>query len=325
MVEFKILEPEFVAKQIRLYNEHAATTTSSYELAVLERELWRRVRRFIDGPPQKLKQSWWDATFGQRAAASFRAALLMRGERVKVLWQYIDNDQITLRAAISLVRRMERDETLSLTTLISEHLALPVTESKRGLYRRRPRKDSLKPDESTVRPAPVQVVEAKTPPEAEAEPAAPTASKFVENSEEWRAIRETLGTTIDTLVSGFGEPQRGRLRREFKLEVDLLLRSINSRLRKERNSPGEKSRYRDIVEACTVLHVKPPKRGCAIDQKIRAEAQRNFRRLARHYHPDMRGGDESYRHLLDCVTRAWDVINNMAMTTPTNADDQKEG
>jgi hypothetical protein len=74
------------------------------------------------------------------------------------------------------------------------------------------------------------------------------------------------------------------------------------------------------------LAVKPPRRGNPIDPKTKTEACRNYRKFARYYHPDLRGGDETYRHLLERVVRAWDVINAWGdAATQANTSDQSEG
>lgn len=90
MSTLSITNPALVDEAVQRFREQAAATTSSYELAVLERDLWKRVRGYILGPSRTFKHTWWVTVLGQRSAAFYRAALLSRGDRVKALWSYID-------------------------------------------------------------------------------------------------------------------------------------------------------------------------------------------------------------------------------------------
>ena len=314
MSALRVTDPVFVNEAVRQFKEQAAATTSSHELALLEYNLWRQVKSFILGPSRTFKTMRWDVTIGQRNAAYYRSALLSRGDPVKTLWSYIDAKQITTCAALGLAIRSEQ-ERRPMDQLIAEHLVLPVTKSKRGTYRRTPRKQPSESNGSSRVPLSDQ---------KKAVPPAPPPPPLVERAaplDEWKQLRGAVGIVVDHLLGGLAEPQRTQLRREFKLEVDLLMQTLSNRLYAEKNSPSEKRHHRDVVCACEVLNVQPPRRGYAIDPKTRAEARRNYRKLALHYHPDLRGGDESYRHLLDQVVQAWDIVNNASVNELRKEED----
>ena len=304
-----------VDEAVRQFKERCESVSSQREMALLEQELWQQVRAHISasGSSAGRKQRWWDVALGGRNLASFRSAILMRGEPAQILWQYIDDKRITLRSAFRLLKLADQGKK-SLDELIAEYLAMPDTTVRDGqIYRRRRR--SAKQTVAETAPA-------STPPP----PRAVAESDVDVGADDWRTARRTFEAVINHRIAGIAEPRRTHLRQEFKMEVDLLIESISRQIYREKNSAAERLRYRDLVEACQALNVKPPRRGNPIDPKTKTEACRNYRKFARYYHPDLRGGDETYRHLLERVVRAWDVINAWGdAATQANTSDQSEG
>lgn len=318
MSTITVSNPERVDEAVQQFKEKASTVSTQYELALLERDLWRQVREFVAGAAAGRKQRWWDENLGGRNLASFRSALLTRGDSVQALWQYIDAKQLTLSGAFRLMKLADQG-IKNLDQLLAEYLAMSETVSRNGqVYRRRQRGSTkqVPGTEHVVNPRAQSVSEKST----SEEPAA--------NLDDWRAARKAIETTIENLVDGLAEPKKTRLCQEFKMEVGLLIESMSSRIYRERNSSTEKLRYRDLIEACEALDVKPPGRGRPVDQKIKTEAWRKYRKFARHYHPDLRGGDQSYRHLLERVINAWNVIsawNGTDSAVARTTSEQREG
>lgn len=310
-----------VDEAVRQFKERCGSVVSQLELARLEDELWQQVRPYISasGSSAGRKQRWWDTTLGGRNAAFFRSAILARGESAQILWQYMDDKQLAPRSAFRLLKLADEGEK-SLSALIAEYLAMPETTVRSdGQVYRRHRRGSARQTAGEAAPA-------AEPSRASARAANTADEKSDMDADDWRAVRKTFEAVVNHHIAGIAEPKRTHLRQEFKMEVDLLIESISRQIYREKNSATERLRYRDLADACQTLNVKPPRRGNPIDQKTRTEACRNYRKFARYYHPDLRGGDESYRHLLERVTRAWDIINTWASTSArTTVSDQQEG
>ena len=203
-----------VDEAVRQFKERYESVSSQREMALLEQELWQQVRAHISasGSSAGRKQRWWDVALGGRNLASFRSAILMRGEPAQILWQYIDDKRITLRSAFRLLKLADQGKK-SLDELIAEYLAMPDTTVRDGqIYRRRRR--SAKQTVAETAPA-------STPPP----PRAVAESDVDVGADDWRTARRTFEAVINHRIAGIAEPRRTHLRQEFKMEVDLLIES----------------------------------------------------------------------------------------------------
>jgi hypothetical protein len=170
-----------VDEAVRQFKERCESVSSQREMALLEQELWQQVRAHISasGSSAGRKQRWWDVALGGRNLASFRSAILMRGEPAQILWQYIDDKRITLRSAFRLLKLADQGKK-SLDELIAEYLAMPDTTVRDGqIYRRRRR--SAKQTVAETAPA-------STPPP----PRAVAESDVDVGADDWRTARRTF-------------------------------------------------------------------------------------------------------------------------------------
>ena len=124
----------------------------------------------------------------------------------------------------------------------------------------------------------------------------------------WMELRDTIreyvvahlpdGETVEV------EPVWRALETDLRVVIDDFQARL-SRLRKEQRealAPIKRARLRN---ACQTLHLDPPTKNSPLNM---AKVRKQKRVLARAYHPDAHGGDESMRAQYDAVLEAYRII-----------------
>lgn len=81
-----------------------------------------------------------------------------------------------------------------------------------------------------------------------------------------------------------------------------------------------------LLESMVLLGLKPvdfdemrkaaPNKGPYLLDKIQIKARKNYKKVAREYHPDKNGGDEAKTEMFQAVTQVMEEIDNMAYLAP---------
>lgn len=130
-------------------------------------------------------------------------------------------------------------------------------------------------------------------------------------------VRSMLDQCADALLDECSDFARQLIKTDFLLEVDTALRRLQKRARegRQRNVSAATAR-KELVAACEVLNVDPPKRGRKFGATAYNSARQAYRAFARSYHPDQRGGHESMRPQYEAVVDAWSTIENYQREHP---------
>ena len=275
-------------EEIAAFKKKAAITSSMFDLAILERDLWNSVRpRAVDVKHPK-RDNWWKLYLEKsKSHMGMRAQILLCGEEASILWQKIDAKEITLWVAARLSAQC-RQSGRSVADLLSEFENLPVVAVRKGNIpsRGHPRRSSKHP-------------RAESP---------PTKDERVT----WAVARAAVRDAIAPAFAVLDDAQRVKLSQELDVEVDMLFKRFQNLIYRSVRSPRTEMRRQSFINACRVLNVRPPRPGKTIDDKTKRVAQRHYRDLVRNYHPDLRGGDETLRSRFEAVVEAWNIFETFA-------------
>jgi len=235
-----------------------------------------------------------------------RLFLLRLGSLADPLWPLVDGEMKIQTATLiarraKLLRRMSPDETSAIGRAISEYERLPNKKSLGGgkfirVRRAKRRKKS----------APAPVKESRpVPKERSAEPRGRPPSG---DAVTFRAkVRELVKESLAERLQGVDEIVIQAQMERFEIDLKLLLEEFEDRVHEKRRNHVKVVQHfkrRDLIAACEVLHLVPPR---VVDAEFEKIAKRNFKELARQYHTDV-SGTSSTQPAFDAVMKAWKVI-----------------
>jgi hypothetical protein len=117
-------------------------------------------------------------------------------------------------------------------------------------------------------------------------------------------VGESVPDGVDDLIK---HELHNWLHNEIKSTIEEFARRASSA--RSQNSGMVEIGRRQVVSACRILHVDPPRPGQLPDMR---KARTAKRLLARSYHPDANRGDEAMRQLYESVIDAYVVIETYA-------------
>jgi hypothetical protein len=275
-----------------LLREHA-NAHSLLRKAQIEDRIWNLVLP-AERRPYKSKPRYLAHALGGAINQYAQRAYLLKAKGNTELWRRVDHEGMLATTAVRLHREarvLEKRRKIpfidALMTVLGEYDSLP----KRGKTRaRNPSKLSRVKDR--------QVQQARK-----------RAKQVRENGDTfWKELRESIreyvvahlpdGEVVDI------DPVWRALETDLKVVIEDF-QSRLSRLRREQREtlePIKRSRLRD---ACQTLHLDPPTKTKPLDM---ARVRKQKRVLARAYHPDAHGGDDSMRAQYNAVLDAYHVI-----------------
>ena len=283
---------------------HAAAATQR-EMATVESEVWMEHRRDArdraedPGNPAPAIARFLNVPL---YVVDARRRLLLAGDLADPLWGLLEGD-LTLATAVRLLRcaqtRRVPPERLSqsLRRAIAEYYALPEQRrldngkvSRRGPQR--PRGQAKKD-----RPQPDKPREVKKPEE-------PAGGDF------WKHLRSMCSEYARSRLPDHSDEQVDADLRILEADLKVVFEQFTDRVRnKLRDTPlTVVVARRQLTEACRVLLLDPPKDRQKPPPAFFEKAKRQFKVLAREYHPDTSTGGEATRPQFESVMNAWNVL-----------------
>lgn len=288
---------------------HAKATTER-ERAVIERRMWASVSR--DVRQANRRDKWLQSVIGGETGYVFikRAELLNGEPDTELLWPRIDAKTMTTSKAIEILRQAR-------ATNIAEEIPLKdAIIQQLAEYDNLPHTVELDNGYTIKKPSPVfEKVhrgrrKAKTPQGQKQNDSKEFYSKLQQDCTEFFVTR--LGMTLDVFA-------QERLKAEFILDLKTLIDEWRSKLNNVHRRAGQdilaEPERKDLLKACRVLSMEPPKPGEPIDM---VTAKKNKKKLARVYHPDKVGNDSTTDKYQE-VIEAYNVLEQIAERTNNGA------
>lgn len=274
-------------------NEH---TMTERDKAVLERRMWASTTREVRQANRRDK--WLQSIIGGETGYVFikRAELLNAEPDSHVLWDRIHAKTMTSSKAIEILRAARLSNITeevpvsdSISQLLSEYDNLPHTmELDNGFTIKRPSPNFDKKYKNK------RAVKPKTEYGKKQQEAKEFYSQLQKDCAAF--ITEKLGSTVDVLT-------QERLTAGFLVDLKSLIDEWRDRVNNAQKRANQEiltsTDRRDVIKACRVLNMDPPKPGEKIDM---AEAKKKKKTLVRVYHPDKVGNDstaEEYQKVIE--------------------------
>lgn len=275
------------------------------ERAELETEIWSLVpaaERRVDGASQGRGVWLARAIGGTRLDYDIRCNLMTWGDVVDVLWERVEAD-MTLSTAIDILRSAKKrpgEMAEAVLGALAEYDARPnTTKLPDGKVIRKKALTSL-PD----RRGGGSGVGRDRRAEKERRRASSGAGETI-----WARVRGELGGHIAERLGDL-DPRIGEeIYRDFERDLNLLLGEYQDKINRIRTRAGAEIKVsrRLVIDACAVLALDPPSPGKAADL---GAARKQRGRLAKVYHPDANGGDESMRPQYERVIQAYERLDD---------------
>ena len=280
-----------------LIREHR-TTHSLLRKAQIEDALWELLEP-VKRPPFRGKANYIKHLLGGSSRQIRERAYLMRADETAELWRRIENEGMLTTTATRLHREARANAERhriplgdALYLVLQEYDKLPTRKAPGGRTIRQRNPSKL----SRTKQKQIKNERRK-------------AAKIRRNGEAfWMELRDTLreyitaqlpdGETIEI------EPVWRALEADLKVVIDDFQARLY-RLRREQREALEPVKRRKLCTACQILHLDPPTKNKPLNM---TEVRRQKRVLARAYHPDAHGGDDSMRAQYEAVLDAYRVI-----------------
>lgn len=258
------------------------TEPSQEKKAEIGHRLWTML------PPQgRLKHRnqgrFLHSVFGGSIFKHRERAYLLKAHGSKDLWRRIDHEGMPISTATRLhreARAYATDKSIPLVDALAKVLQV---------Y------DALPPRKNGRRRKHLRKTKTKT-------KAAPNVETF------WSELRESIRAHVAKKLPDADFIEVDPLWREFEIELQAVIDSFKNRLRYRQKYQEDTHRpiqRRKLREACEILHMDPPTKARPLDLN---RARKQKRLLARTYHPDAHGGDDSMREHYEAVLDAYRVI-----------------
>ena len=285
---------------------HAAAATQR-EMATVESEVWMEHRRDArdraedPGNPAPAIARFLNVPL---YVVDARRRLLLAGDLADPLWGLLEGD-LTLATAVRLLRcaqtRRVPPETLSqsLRRAIAEYYALPLQRhlgngkvSRHGPQRPR---GTGRTSGRTAREHPKRVAPDPKP---------------SGDGDFWKNLRSMCSEYARSRLPDHSDEQVDADLRILEADLKVVFEQFTDRVRnKLRDTPlTVVVARRQLTEACRVLLLDPPKDRQKPPPAFFEKAKRQFKVLAREYHPDTSTGGEATRPQFESVMNAWNVL-----------------
>jgi hypothetical protein len=247
---------------------------------------------------------------------------LLNGEpATEQLWGRVDADMLP-GTAVSLWgaarAAVPRSGSISACDVLAEHIArydaLPLVKDRGGgkVLRWRASKPSHRQDEATsADTAPDSA------PQSEPERSLPNERAF------YRELRALVRGYVRMRLTGYDDGRVAAEVSRLETDVKVLLGAFAQRVHDiKREAPLAVVLQRaQVRDACRALRMDPP-RGVA-DAAFFAKVRRQYRELARHYHPDASGTDATRPHF-EAATAAYQLLQQHERSLEAHVQDQKK-
>jgi hypothetical protein len=296
-----------------LREQHAAAQTER-ERAGIESNVLTEIRRLHNGllpdSPRTLIARVLEVS---PYVIEHRRALLMVGDLADPLWELLDAD-LTLRAATDLVRRAKHVRVPPETTAsalrraIAEYYALPIT---RALPNGKLTRHASTAEQRIGRPPGRRSTPKPEAPKAQPRRAPePRAIPSVSADDFWKHLRGMCAEYARSRLPDHSDEQIDADLRILETDLKVVFEQFTDRVRnKLRDTPlTVVVARRQLTESCRVLLLDPPRDMQKPPPAFFEKAKRQFKVLAREYHPDTSTGGEATRPQFESVMNAWNVL-----------------
>lgn len=276
-----------------LLAEYAEATTGKGR-AQIELQLWNTAPADVRKKKPK-REDYLSKMLGvQRSTIDIRLRMLAFGDGVDTLWERQDG-VMTLRTAHSIAQEARtsqaKDETLpeAVDRMLVEYDARPVIRHVApGKIVRQYSATDLRPRDK--------------------------AKSKAKGGNFWMELRTIIGPHFEERLQGLDPAMVMRERKRFEGEIQSVIEVAQgrlTRLKNEHESEGLSPALakRRLHAACHALKIDPPRRNHKVDAAFVAAAKKQFKRLAREYHPDRQGSDVT-RPQYEAVLQAWDSVEH---------------
>lgn len=265
------------------YRSNAATL-SEKEKASMERAMWAMATS--EDRKDQRRDFLKKVSGADVGATDTRSFLLSWGEDVDVLWRRIETKEMTLREAVRLMREVKK--------------IVFTTNAKVSDVLQRALHDFDNPD-TTQKPLGISKK---------------VVAKMQEAGEDrafWVELRKYVITYMQQKYDYLDPSSSELLVRDFETDLKVLVEQFRSSIRNVQRR-NEKTvvavatavSKKRLSEACATLHMDPPTHnGQQVDMD---KARKQKKALARSYHPDANGGDETLREKYLEVIEAYQTI-----------------
>lgn len=208
-----------------------------------------------------------------------RSAILSAGS--DLAWRILDEDRVSLRTVLLMVRRAKSAADSSGRGLDAE-LADEYGAIKSGTSPIRGRNGR------TVLRRPMR---ART-------------------ADEWKRIRTITESIVSREMSELDEVEREAIIFDLRVDIDVLVRQYKSRIKTRvknglRGDWNDRTERRKMIAALRALGMDPPSPGGVPDMDL---VRRTFRRVAADSHPDRHQGNEHVASVFRSVNQAYQTI-----------------
>ena len=128
----------------------------------------------------------------------------------------------------------------------------------------------------------------------------------------WARMRQVIGNIVaDRVPEDVDDLVRADLYNWLNREITSVIEQFSrmAASAQRRNAPDVNINRKNLLAACQILHIDPPRPGAPINIDRAREAKK---KLSREYHPDANKGDENMRDLYEAVIQAAIVIEAYA-------------
>jgi hypothetical protein len=282
------------------YQQEAATMTEK-DRAIMEGLLWAAFKTVPEFKGE-FRNAVMSQLIGQGShVTAARAGLLYYGEHVNPIWERIHNKQMTLSTGWNLARTASadsinnsKDPDCAVRDALKEYDELPRVKMYNGIPTRVAAVGSRKAKSERMQPF-----------------------EAGKDRQFWHSFRKLLSTYFEGKCEGLEPATKELLIRGFETDSKVLVEEFLVRLygaqRKSKASSEVVSmsvtRHK-VLDACHALHMDPPSVGIAVDLE---KARRQKKLLARAYHPDSHGGDETTKAKYMEVIEAYQTLEAYAV------------
>lgn len=264
---------------------------------------WKQTAR--SGRAYPASRSRWLSAHGINGG-QYRYAVLALGRAADPVWEKVHNGEMTISAAAKLCVRAKRrggDLSESVSVELEAYSKKPIV--KRGsngkeircerIKKRRPRKKLW----------------------------ASTAARGVLSASSdrvfWASIKALVVEHVESRASQLAPSDRRQLAGDLVQEIDVVIRLFGCRIQKMRERAVVLVGKSELMSACESLSIDPPEPQTDLRDWIKVAAKKQ-RQLARMYHPDANGGDDSMRDQYQQVVEALVTCESYVNQRPQNKE-----
>lgn len=267
--------------------------------ARFEHTLWRAVPQDVRRVHNYRIESWFMTRFGVSPTYVRERSDLHNADPLSAaLWPLIDKNELIPATAVRLIqegRRIAAAQAVppaeGVRQALAAYQALPATRYVKGRLVRQRNPRILPQQGATGRKS--QLTKGAL----------------------WDTLRKSFAAFMRPRMAGIDPIVAERLWTDLEVELNLLIDTFSSKISRTVRGAAPKDDLlarRKLNSALKTLHMGPSSVGKPIDMK---KAREQKRVLARAYHPDRHGGDETTRPQYQAVIDAYNLIEEYAAST----------